>query len=230
MCWLQSATKIRHVLAMHTVHGFLQISKFVTCQSRGVSKIGDFIQIIFVLVSAWNATLNYKWIIGCLTLISTMHQLYFSVKKTWVACLGGCGGSWICKYMYNQCASPLNYKRCEFESRWWRGVFDTTLCDEVCQWLLTSWWFSQTWSHNVVSVHLAMKGARTDNLDMHWLHRYILIQLPCDHSHDGPLCHWQTWSHIYTIYIHCQKIYNLFVQALERDVMGAFGKFVWSAL
>jgi hypothetical protein len=63
-----------------------------------------------------------------------------------------------------------------FESRWWRGVFDTTLCDEVCQWLLTSWWFSQTWSHNGVSIHLAMKGARTDNLDMHWLHRYILIQ------------------------------------------------------
>ena len=24
---------------------------------------------------------------------------------------------------------------CEFEPCWWRGVFDTTLCDKVCQWL-----------------------------------------------------------------------------------------------
>jgi hypothetical protein len=28
-----------------------------------------------------------------------------------------------------------------------------------------------------------------------------------------------------TIYIHCQKIYNLFVRASERDIMQAFGKF-----
>jgi len=26
-------------------------------------------------------------------------------------------------------------KSCEFESRSWRGVLNTTLCDEVCQWL-----------------------------------------------------------------------------------------------
>jgi len=24
---------------------------------------------------------------------------------------------------------------------WW-GVLDTTLCDKVCQWLATGWWFS----------------------------------------------------------------------------------------
>jgi hypothetical protein len=24
----------------------------------------------------------------------------------------------------------------------WRGVLDTTLCDKVCQWLATGWWFS----------------------------------------------------------------------------------------
>ena len=32
--------------------------------------------------------------------------------------------------------------RCEFESRPWRGVLDTTLCDKVCQWLVTGRWFS----------------------------------------------------------------------------------------
>jgi hypothetical protein len=31
---------------------------------------------------------------------------------------------------------------CEFESRWWRGVLDTTLCNKVCQGLATSRWFS----------------------------------------------------------------------------------------
>ena len=37
-----------------------------------------------------------------------------------------------------------SYRRwsCEFESRSWWGVLDTTLCDKVCQWLATSLWFS----------------------------------------------------------------------------------------
>jgi hypothetical protein len=31
---------------------------------------------------------------------------------------------------------------CGFEPRSWRGVLDTALCDKVCQWLATGWWFS----------------------------------------------------------------------------------------
>ena len=31
---------------------------------------------------------------------------------------------------------------CEFEPRSWRSVLNTTLCDQVCQWLATGWWFS----------------------------------------------------------------------------------------
>jgi hypothetical protein len=31
----------------------------------------------------------------------------------------------------------------EFEPRSWRGVLDTTLCDEACQWLATCRWFSR---------------------------------------------------------------------------------------
>jgi hypothetical protein len=34
------------------------------------------------------------------------------------------------------------HKGCEFESRTWRGVFNTILCDKVCQWLATGRWFS----------------------------------------------------------------------------------------
>jgi hypothetical protein len=30
-------------------------------------------------------------------------------------------------------SSAYHYKSCEFESRSWRGVLDTTLCDEIYQ-------------------------------------------------------------------------------------------------
>ena len=42
-------------------------------------------------------------------------------------------------YLWNQCLSPLS---CEFESRYWRGVVDTTLCDKVGQWHAAGLWFS----------------------------------------------------------------------------------------
>jgi hypothetical protein len=31
---------------------------------------------------------------------------------------------------------------CEFESRSWQSVLDTTLCDKVCHWLAAGLWFS----------------------------------------------------------------------------------------
>ena len=55
------------------------------------------------------------------------------------------GPSWSCgsliyNYLCNQCLSPL--KLCEFQPCSWWGVLDTTLRDKVCQWLVTSRWFS----------------------------------------------------------------------------------------
>ena len=38
--------------------------------------------------------------------------------------------------------SLISYKRCEFESRSWRGVLDTTLCDKVCLLFAAGRWFS----------------------------------------------------------------------------------------
>jgi hypothetical protein len=48
-------------------------------------------------------------------------------------------GSWIDDYLCNQCLSPLTLSvRIPFR----RGVLDTALCDQVCQWLLAGRSFS----------------------------------------------------------------------------------------
>ena len=46
-------------------------------------------------------------------------------------------GSWIYNYLCNQCLSPLMLR-----VRILIKVWCTTLCDKVCQWLATGWWFS----------------------------------------------------------------------------------------
>ena len=38
--------------------------------------------------------------------------------------------------------SVYHHKSCQLESRSWRGVFDTILCDKVCQWPVAGQWFS----------------------------------------------------------------------------------------
>ena len=39
--------------------------------------------------------------------------------------------------------SAYHHQGCEFEPRSWRGVLDTTLCDQVCRRLATGLWFSR---------------------------------------------------------------------------------------
>ena len=54
-------------------------------------------------------------------------------------------GHWIYNYLCNQCLSKLML---------WvlillrRGVLNTTLCNKICQWLATGWWFSPVSSTN----------------------------------------------------------------------------------
>jgi hypothetical protein len=48
-------------------------------------------------------------------------------------------GSWIYNFLCNLYLSPLTVW---VQILFWRSVLDTTLCDNVCQWLATGRWFS----------------------------------------------------------------------------------------
>ena len=76
---------------------------------------------------------------------------------------------WMYNYPCNHCLSPLT---------WWvrtphrRGVLDTTLCEEVCQWLATGRWFSpgtpiastnKTDRHDITEILLKVAEHKNDN-------------------------------------------------------------------
>jgi len=61
------------------------------------------------------------------------YHVYLGLLWPWLY------GNWIYNYLCDQCLSPL---KLWVRPRSWRGVLDATLCDKVCQWLATGWWFS----------------------------------------------------------------------------------------
>jgi hypothetical protein len=63
----------------------------------------------------------------------TLSRIFQGPSWSWLY------GSWINNYLCNQCLSPLQLW--VWTCSWW-GVLNTTLCDKVCQWLVTGWWFS----------------------------------------------------------------------------------------
>ena len=93
-------------------------------------------------------------------------------------------GSWINNYMYlcNQNLSPLTLR---VLNPFRRGVHNTTLCDKVCQWLATGWWFSQSTSvsstnktdcHDITEILLKVVLNTTNNpTHLEWNH-IIYIQ------------------------------------------------------
>ena len=72
--------------------------------------------------------------------ILTLHIVYRNILYSlYYKCLYKTHGGWIYNYICNQCLSPLTL--CvPIPLR--RGLLDTTLCDQVCQWLTTGRWFS----------------------------------------------------------------------------------------
>ena len=48
----------------------------------------------------------------------------------------------VVRFTTTSAISAYHHLRCKFESRSWRDVLDTTLCDRVYQWLTEGRWFS----------------------------------------------------------------------------------------
>jgi len=91
----------------------------------------------------------------------------------------------IYNYLCNQWLSPLN---CEFESRSWRGVLDTTLCDKDCQWPEAGRWFLRVlrfqwnWSPLYITGILLKVALNTKTITRAWSYgSWISISL-CNHS------------------------------------------------
>jgi hypothetical protein len=84
---------------------------------------------------------------------------------------------WFYNYLCNGSLSPLRFA---FKSHAWWVVLDTTLCDEVCQWLEAGWWFSpvtavssinKTDRHGITEILLKVV-LNTITLPLIWLELY----------------------------------------------------------
>ena len=79
---------------------------------------------------------SWSWSYGGVIYNYICHALLKYKGPSWSLLYGG--------VIYNSlyyAISVYHHLRCEFESRSWRGVLVTTLCDKVCQWLETGQWF-----------------------------------------------------------------------------------------
>jgi hypothetical protein len=72
-------------------------------------------------------------------LVSWVNLLVFIVTISNLFCFHD---TILCRWIYNYLCNAYHHLNWEFESYSWRGVLDTTLCDKVCQWLVTGQLFS----------------------------------------------------------------------------------------
>jgi hypothetical protein len=113
----------------------------------------------FVIVS----TMSYYSVILftfriCLSLIKQSVLYIYCMDRNQTVHQYSCRGGrdrmvvWSTTTYANQCLSQINKGNkkiieLRIESRSWRGVLDTTLCDKVCQWLAAGQWFSMGFLH-----------------------------------------------------------------------------------
>ena len=93
-----------------------------------------------------------------LYIIKTCFFYPIKLKKSFIwSNWGGCSGHghdrMVVGFTAPYAISAYHHWICEFESRSWRGILDTTLCNQVCQCLVVGWWFSPVSSTNKTDCH-----------------------------------------------------------------------------
>ena len=116
--------------------------------------------------------LMFTWRERCISIFSPLFFYIHYEGSSWLWWYG----SWIYNYICNRCLSPLKLYD---ESSSWRGVLDTTLCDKVCQWLVTLrsrfYLTNKTDGHDIIAI-LCWKWRITTLLTncIHYLSRHNL--------------------------------------------------------
>jgi hypothetical protein len=100
---------------------------------------------------------------------NVLLMMYAVILRSWSY------GGWNYNYLSNLCLSPL---KLWIRLRSWRDELNTTLCDQVCQWLTTGWCFStgtpvsctnKTDRHDITEILLKVAlNTVTHKLDLFW--------------------------------------------------------------
>ena len=118
----------------HQLSPFLSDSiKYLPFLSDSINYLPIFFQILLILSpSTFSSYQLYPLLFSITPLLFLSHQL--SLSLSYPIRDRRDRDRMVCR--------PYHHKNCEFESSSWRGVFDTTSRDKVCQWHVTSRWFS----------------------------------------------------------------------------------------
>ena len=108
------------------------------------------------------------------------NQLYYTIYFTLISIVfqGRRGCDRMVVGFTTMCAIRAHHPWiCEFLPISWRRVLDTTLCDTICQWLATGWWFS-----------LGPPVSSTNTTDRHDINEILLkVALNTTHQSTNPL-------------------------------------------
>jgi hypothetical protein len=115
-------------------------------------------------------------------------------------------GSWIYNYLCNLCLSSLTlWVRIPLRARC------TTLCDKVCQWLTTGWWFSpgttvsstkKTDCHDITEILLKVAIKPTNSMES--LHLFFFTMI----SHNNKNLFWSLKEY-YMLFSYQTRVYNV---------------------
>ena len=117
--------------------------------------------------------------------VSSSPSYWQLLCRTFVLCYRGPSWSWscgsqICDYLYNQCLSP---PKLWVRTPLWRGVPDTTLCDQVCQWLATGRCFLQVLRFSPPINWLPRYNwSIVESVVKHHRHKQNHLMLPCTYN------------------------------------------------